>query len=639
MDTTRSVNPESVGLPFNTIMDISPISNSLCTKNFRDHGNCVLEIDNDKLSSHVNSDAKGSIIEGIESHDISINISESDCSYEENLGSYHISLDDIQNCSYDNAMIYNESIPQNTDCNTRQFSDGANAPIDMEIFKTAEEELNDLKINNSNRIIIGHININSIRNKFDDLQHIVRDKIDILLVSETKIDNSFPDGQFSIDGYSKPYRHDRNAFGGGLVAYFREDIPCRELKVHNIPGDIEGTFIEINLRKKKWLLFFGYNPNKGNISNFLENVMYAMDKYLESYDNILVIGDFNSELSKDPMKRFCESYNLKNLIKSPTCYKNPLSPTCIDLILTNRYNSFQNSITVETGLSDFHKMTVTVLKTYFQKKGPIFIKYRNYNFDETLFRNELSQEMGNICFEGKSPDYDTFHHAFMTVLDKYAPTKEKKVRANNAPFMNKALSKAIMTRSRLRNRYNKTPTYENLVAYKKQRNFCVKLSRKTKRDYYNNIKINNVTDNKTFWRTIKPLFSDKQNVRQHITLIEGDNIISNDKDVADKMNDFFINVVTNLEIEDPFTDDDSNCEGIAKCLNKFQNHPSIIKIKEEYKITEKFSFNTVGTKDIELIINGLNKKSATVYNDIHAKFLQKQKVILPPLLLQKYMKL
>ena len=243
--------------------------------------------------------------------------------------------------------------------------------------------------------------------------------------------------------------------------------------------------------------------------------------------------------------------------------------------------------------------------------------------------------MGKICFE-EPPDYDTFHQAFMTVLEKYAPTKEKRVRANNAPFMNKTLSKAIMTRSRLHNRYNKNPTQDNLVAYKKQRNLCVKLSRKTKRDYYNNIKINKVTDNKTFWRTIKPLFSDKQSTSQQITLIEGNTIISNDKEVADKMNDFFINAVTNLEIEDPFYDGNSNSEGITNCLKKFQNHPSILKLKEEYKITESFSFNSVVTKDIELIINGLNKKSATVYNDIPTKVLQKNSDITSPVITKIY---
>ena len=73
------------------------------------------------------------------------------------------------------------------------------------------------------------------------------------------------------------------------------------------------------------------------------------------------------DLSNSYLKCFCSDYNLSSLIKAPTCYKNPDNPRCIDLILTNSPNSFQNSSVVDTGLSDFHKMTVTVLKLKYQK--------------------------------------------------------------------------------------------------------------------------------------------------------------------------------------------------------------------------------------------------------------------------------
>ena len=67
---------------------------------------------------------------------------------------------------------------------------------------------------------------------------------------------------------------------------------------------------------------------------------------------------------------FVMLYNLKNVIKVPTCFKNPERPTSIDVMLTNSYRSFQISCAIETGLPDFHKMIVTILKTYFQKKEP-----------------------------------------------------------------------------------------------------------------------------------------------------------------------------------------------------------------------------------------------------------------------------
>ena len=70
----------------------------------------------------------------------------------------------------------------------------------------------------------------------------------------------------------------------------------------------------------------GYNPQKESISYFLCHVSYEIDKFLVNYDNILILGDFNSTMSEKPMMDFCEMYNLQNLIKEPTCYKNANNP-------------------------------------------------------------------------------------------------------------------------------------------------------------------------------------------------------------------------------------------------------------------------------------------------------------------------
>ena len=205
----------------------------------------------------------------------------------------------------------------------------------------------------------------------------MKDKLDIIMISETKIDESFPVSQFIIEGYSKPFRRDRNSNDGGILMYVRDDIPCKEIKTHKLPDDIEGMFIEINLRKKKWIIIGGYNHQKESICYFLTQISKELDKLLGNYDNILILGDFNSLVTESYMKDFCEMYDLENLIRGPTCFKNLNNPSSIDVMLTNRKNSFQNSMTIETGLSDHHKMTVTVLKTFFKKKEPIKINHRN----------------------------------------------------------------------------------------------------------------------------------------------------------------------------------------------------------------------------------------------------------------------
>ena len=99
--------------------------------------------------------------------------------------------------------------------------------------------------------IIAQININSIRNKFETLVSLVTSDIDILMISETKIDESFPLSQFMIDGFSMPYRRDRNAHGCGILVYFRNNITSKLLKIENLPLNIEAIFIEMNIKSKK----------------------------------------------------------------------------------------------------------------------------------------------------------------------------------------------------------------------------------------------------------------------------------------------------------------------------------------------------------------------------------------------------
>ena len=144
-----------------------------------------------------------------------------------------------------------------------------------------------------------------------------------------------------------------------------------------LPIDIDAIFIELNLRNKKWHLLCGYNPRKELITIFLDNVGIHIDTSMGNYDNLILIGDFNSEM-EERMKDFCDIYNLQNLINEPTWFKSVQNPTSIDLILTNKSESVENSFALETGLSDHHKMVITVLKTHFNKIKPSNISHRSY---------------------------------------------------------------------------------------------------------------------------------------------------------------------------------------------------------------------------------------------------------------------
>ena len=118
-----------------------------------------------------------------------------------------------------------------------------------------------------------------------------------------------------------------------------------------------------------------------------------------------------------------EIFHLKNLIKVPTCFKSD-NPKCIDLILTNKHHSFQESSAIDTGLSDFHSMIVTILKGGFVKRGPKIIIYRDYKkFDVNTFRHDLKDSLSEM--NTRVINFSEFNERVETVLNEHAPIKKE----------------------------------------------------------------------------------------------------------------------------------------------------------------------------------------------------------------------
>ena len=162
------------------------------------------------------------------------------------------------------------------------------------------------------------------------------------------------------------------------------------------------------------------------------------------------------------MHDFCNVYNLESLSNTPACFTNPENSSCIDLLLTNSKNNFDELLVLESGLSDFHKLVVSLLKSYFKKEAPKVIIYRDYTyFDNEEFSNGLENEISKI--RSLTLNYDIFKN----VINKHAPLKRRYIRANHAEYMDKELTQAIMKGSKLRNYYLKHRSEENRLAYKK----------------------------------------------------------------------------------------------------------------------------------------------------------------------------
>ena len=152
-------------------------------------------------------------------------------------------------------------------------------------------------------------------------------------------------------------------------------------------------------------------------------------------------------------------------------------------------------------------MTVTALRMRFPKLKVLHTDYTNF-LNET-FINFLKFKLGNQFISPEKNGFLNFHKICRETLNKYAPRERKTIRRSESLFINNEISNAIMKRTELRNKILRHKTVDSRQAFVKQRNYCVSLLKKSKRNYYRNLNVKDTTDNMRFWKTIKSIFSDK----------------------------------------------------------------------------------------------------------------------------------
>ena len=270
---------------------------------------------------------------------------------------------------------------------------------------------------------------------------------------------------------------------------------------------------------------------------------------------------------------------LKNLIKEPTCFKNPEKPTIIDLILTN-------NLKLSSEVDDPSKFTLK-----------------------------------------------DFQNVYLASLNSFAPLKKKYVKANQASFMNIELKKAIMIRSKLRNKFLKSRSEEDRKTT--NREICaLSCLKKQKRNYFSNLNTKRAVDNKKFWKTVKSSFFDKSNNFESITLVQNDSIVSNDNEVANIFNEYFSNLVEGLNLHAPENLVNHYCKGedpISSTILKYQNHPSITATKKIH-LLNIFSFKNASISDIKKGSQNLYTSKATQKSDLPTKIIKENFDMLAPFL-------
>jgi len=170
---------------------------------------------------------------------------------------------------------------------------------------------------------IAYLNVNFLHNKIDSLREVLKESpIHILCVDETKLDHTFPDSQFKIEGYQyPPFRRDRNCHGGGKIVFVKEGLIVKRLENYEV-FDPEIICLEMTINKNKWFLMFCYRPpNSKNKKYFFENVNKVLNLATNNYENIFLAGDLNIDINaktKDTnnhLSNFIDNFSLTNFDK------------------------------------------------------------------------------------------------------------------------------------------------------------------------------------------------------------------------------------------------------------------------------------------------------------------------------------
>ena len=318
------------------------------------------------------------------------------------------------------------------------------------------------RTSNPKSLIIGHININSVRYKCIEMSdYLSENLLDVLFIAETKLDASFPSPQFHVDGF-KLHRSDRNEHGGGIMAYVRCDLAHRRrTDLENVVvTPVESLVLEVVLRQEKWLFVCLYSPSNSAKKQCCDSISTIFDvTATECIAMPFIIGDLNINMScpsdANNLKDVMDMHGLYNLVHEPTCFKGK-TPSLIDVILTCNVKRVVPTINFDTGLSDFHNMVCFATKIHVPRSQENVITYRSYKkFDDENFKHDVENapyHVGEIF-----DDFDDkfwFQKKLMEgVINGHAPIKRRKAPKKPVPFMNAQLRKACHYKAMRRNKY------------------------------------------------------------------------------------------------------------------------------------------------------------------------------------------
>ena len=404
-------------------------------------------------------------------------------------------------------------------------------------------------------LVLGHINVSSLRNKTHELYSFIQsNKIDILAVCETHLDSSFADGEVTVDGFSI-YRKDRNEFGGGVALLIRDHFPAK-LRLDLMDNDIEAIWLQVHLPHLKPILVgCCYRAPSAKVE-CLHDICAMMDKASEENREMYVLGDYNVDWlsnkcpSKNILKSNADTCGLAQLVTQPTRISvnqaGAKTAKCIDHIYTNNPALCSKSVSIPVGFSDHNAVAIT-RTTRLPKARPKIICSRSYKrFNEDTFLAELQTIQWDDLhiINDAEVALKMFMDHFMNVVNRHAPIRKFTVKSKCAPWLDDELKQMMQLRDEAKNVAVLSNSFDDKLAYNKLRNQVTKVNRYKKKAYYQQRISDCGHDSKKLWNTLNEIMGKRKG---QTSFVETDGVyLTRPQQISNYFNDFFIEKIARL---------------------------------------------------------------------------------------------
>ena len=474
------------------------------------------------------------------------------------------------------------------------------------------------------------MNVNSLQNKVEEVGSLIKEsKAQVVFLTETKIDCTYPDSQFAQNGYSI-YRNDRKKGGGGVMAYISDKLPSKRLGLPRKFTTIEPLAIQSKFGRHDALIVGIYRPPKPIGNNYhvtLENELHDLTSWASVQKPLLVItGDLNLDRLR-PLSRegkiLCDledTHGLTCVITRPTRITNN-SQTLIDVILTNKPELFKDCGVFDVGISD-HALVYGLMKErngFYESKVLTVRSYKDLNEKELQMDLDMAPWHVSSIFDSIDDQYSYWHTLLTSIVNDHVPLKKMRVRAMDVPYMTLEWKKAIRKKRRFARRYARNPTEENRDLVKTWRNAATRWRRRAIKEYWKEKADDLKTNPKNFYSVFKPfLHSKSKKCEKTLLNLDIEGVIERDqRKITEHFAKYFSSVANDIG--------DTRLLGMSE--DELYYHESVQTITQSCNHqlpghSPKFKFHALEPREVAVALSELDPTKSTGHDLLPPKILK-----------------